>query len=798
MAHWIPAFRSLRRHPGFAGAVILLFALGVSATTTLFSLVDAVLWKPLPYPNPDCLVTVYEANPAKNQSTSLAAPARLDDWNRLARSFEVISGSYSENVTDTSGPEPVRLAGRRVLPRFFAVFGSAPSVGRVFTDEEETFGGPLAAVISHALWQRRYQQDPGTIGRRLILGGRAYTIVGIMRDGFAPTGIDLWMPAQLSPALLRARNARFCGGVGRLRPGVTPRQGQADLARVQAALGREFPETDRGWSAEVRDLKEARVGSERNRLSLMFASVVLLLLIACANASGLMVGQLHARERELAVRSSLGATRVQLAAVVGREVAALVAGGAALGLGLSLAGVIVLQRALPNLPRIDEVRLDVRGLLFTVAAMLAALLVSGLAPVLDTIRIEPAARLHQSCRAQIGGHRLFQNVVVASQFAITLVLLLCSGLLLRSYARLARVHPGFAPACTLTFHVGAEWGEDRQAIGRMQQRLLAGLRELPGVTAAGMTNFLPASGATLRYEFTLEASAGETGTGTILAGERTIGGDYFRAIRAPVLEGVTCPAITTDPGAAVKALVNRRFVDRYGNGTPMVGRHLRFADGQGSSPGMEIVGVAGDAKEDSLDAPPFPYVYLCLPAGSWPDPDYVVRTSSDPRAALGAIRHLVRGIAPGRALFGVMTLGDYLASSLDTPRLGAEVLALFAGTALLLAAAGLYGLVMLAVTARTKEIAVHVALGARPHRIAGRIAIDAARPLLFGLAAGGVVATVAMNAPIVRSALFGVDPGDLVALLSAGGVLLTVSAAAALLPARRALAIDPIRALRDE
>ena len=340
------------------------------------------------------MVTVYETNPAKDQNTSLVAPARIEDWNRLSQSFEVMSGSYSENVTDTSGSEPERLAGRRVAPRFFAVFETPPLIGRWFTAEEEKDGGPGAAAISYRLWQRRYQGDPGVIGKRLVLRGKGCTIVGVMPDGFAPASIDLWMPAQLSAGLMQVREARFLGGVGRMKPGISAAAAQAELSGVQAELGRQFPATDKGWSAEVTDLKDASVGAQRGSLSVMFWAVVLLLLIACANAGGLMLGQLHRRERELAIRSSLGATRGQLVGVVMREVCLLVAAGAAVGVCLSFWGVSAIRAVFLTIPRVDQVRVDYRALLFSIGASVFAAAMFGLAPALETVRTELSGRLY--------------------------------------------------------------------------------------------------------------------------------------------------------------------------------------------------------------------------------------------------------------------------------------------------------------------------------------------------------------------------------------------------------------------
>jgi putative ABC transport system permease protein len=797
MLQWKIACRSLIRRPVFAIATIFILALGIGSTTTLFSLIDAVLWKPLPYPNPDRLVSLYEANPAKNQNTSLIAPVRLEDWNRLSKSFEEISGIYSENVTDTSGTEPERLAGRRVAPRYFSVFGSPPLIGRVFHGDEEKFAGPLVAVINYSLWRRRYHGDTGVIGQRLVLNGKGYTIVGVMPHGFGSRSVDLWMPAQLPPGLMRVREARFFSGVGRMKPRVTIGAARADLSRAQAELGREFPATDKGWSAQVSDLKDSRVGDHRASLSVMFWAVVMLLLIACANAGGLMLGQLHRRERELAIRSSLGATRGQLVGVVMREVIVLVAGGAALGCSFALWGVRLLRTVFLSLPRIDEIGLDLRALAFAVGASVVAAAMFGLAPALETLRTEMTGRLYQATRTQARGRRRMQHLLVASQFAVTLVLLLGTGLLVRSYSKLTHVEPGFDPSHVITFHVGAEWGEDRPAVGRMQERLVAELGRLPGVQAAGLTNFLPATGATLRFEATLEGASGDADTGKTLVGERTLGGDYIQALRIPLLQGQGCPELRMDFKAPSKALVNQRFVDRFANGASVIGRHLSFGR-QVPGNGSEIVGVVAGAKEDGLDAPVYPYVYDCESAGSWPDPEYVVRTAGDSRAIMAAVRQVVRNIAPNRAVFGVQTLEQSMETSLNTPRLSAEVLALFAATALVLAAVGLYSLVMLAITAQTKEIGLRVALGAEPRRIVAGVIYDAAKPVLLGLVAGSVLAAIALNAKPVQSALFGVGITDAATLLSVVTILALVSLMAAIVPAKRAVGIDPIRALREE
>ncbi|SRR5579871_95126 len=796
MLHWKTAFRSLTRRPAFALATVLILGLGIGATTTLFSLIDTVLWKALPYPDPGQLVTVYEANPAKNQNTSLMAPVRIVEWARLSDSFTAISGSYAENVTDTSSPDPQRMAARRVAPKYFEVFATPALMGRWFSKDEEQAGGPGAAILSYSLWQRRFHGAQDVLGRRFVFSGAGYTIVGVMPDGFADPRIELWLPAQTAPFLLQIRDARFFGGIGRMKPGITVKQAQDDLSRVEAGLAKQFPKTDAGWSAQVADLKDARVGDYRSSLSILFAAVVLLLLIACANSSGLMLGQLHRREREMAIRASLGASKGALIAVVVREAAILMSAGAAIGLALAYWGVTAARAAFGTLPRIDQAHLDGRALLFTLGASLAAILLSSLGPAMATLRADVSGRLYQATRTQSRGRKLMQRALVASQFAVTLVLLAGAGLLVRSYAKLTGVAPGFDASHAISFHMGAEWSENRAQIGKLQQDLLRELQNLPGVQAAGMANFLPATGATLRYEFQLSGSTGDSDTGRVLAGERSIFGDYLQAMNIPIVEGSGCQSLTTDPKAPVNALVNRRFVDLYGKGRPLIGRTIATAERWSVTP--TISGVVADAKEDGLDAPPYPFVYMCLPAGAWPDPEYVVRTSGDPRAVLGEIRQAVHNVAPTRALFGVHTLAETLETSLDKPRLNAEVVALFAASALTLAVVGLYSLMMLAVTAQTREIGVRVALGATPGRIVSAVMKQALRPVLAGAGIGALLAAAVLNNKVVRSELFGVTPADAITLAAVVGVLGAAAMLAALIPARRAAGIDPIRALREE
>ena len=799
MKQWQIAFRALLRRPGYSVAAILMLVLGIGATTTLFSVVDTILLRPLPFPNPDRLVTVMEASPSKNKKDSLMAPGRIEEWNRLNQTFEGIAGNYAENVTDTSGAEPERLAGRRVSPRFFTVYGASPLIGRTFSKQEELDGGPTVAVISYGLWTRRYGQNPSVLAQRLVLAGKSYAIVGVMPKEFAAPSIDLWLPAQIAPFLMRLREARFFSGIGRMKPGVTIQQAQADLARVQNQLGEQYPQTDKDWSALVADLKEQRVGDYRRTLLLVFGAVALLLLIAVANISGLTLAQLNQREREMAIRSSVGASRSQVIGTVMREVLLLAAVGAACGAAVSVLLVNVISKTFTDLPRMAELTFNWRALAFAAMCSLAATVVFGAVPAIHSTRTDLAPLLAESSRSVSGGRRRLQRGLVVAQLAFTVLLLASAGLLLRSYYNLSHVDYGFDPTHAVTFHVGAAWDENRPRIGRMQLDLLSALERFPGVEAAGMTNFLPATGATLNYQIVVEGLAQTEEHGTYTVGERTIDAGYLKALKVPLLAGSLCPAtkpVQVDKAVPAKAVVNRRFVELYGKDQNLIGRHYGFAQNGVMQSPDEIVGVVGDVREDGLAASASPYIYTCQPAGSWPDPEYVVRTKGDPRALLQQIRQIVHGIEPNRAVFGVKLLDTVVDDALEQPRLNTRFVALFASAAMLLASVGLYSLISLVVTARTREIGVRIALGASRTQIMRLIFTGAARLLAAGIVVGLALTLAAER--LIKSALFGVSPLDALTLAAAVAVLAAVSMLAAFIPARRAASIDPLEAMRIE
>jgi len=792
IGQWRQASRALVRRPGFAVTATTTLALGVGATTALFSMVNAVLLRPLPYPGGDRMVMVLEQNPPPQGGISLVAPARIQDWNRLSRTFEGITGLYTENITDTSRATPERLAGRRVTPRFFDVHGTPPIAGRTFTPEEEQVGGPGAAVLSEGLWTRRYGRDMGAIGQALQVGPRLYEIVGVMPEEFSNGTIDVWLPAQLSAQLAGDREARFVSGIGRLKPGVTVAQALDDLTAVSAGLAAQFPATDAGWSVRVQDLKEWRVGEYRRTLWLVFGAVGLLWAISIANIAGLVLVQMHRRAHELAVRTALGASRWRVVAGVVREGAIVAVAGGVAGVALATWLVRGMRAIFTTMPRVNELTIDARVLAVAAAASLGAAIVFSVVPALAATRTTVVAAVNRTGRGTtLGRHRL-QKALVVAQVASSVLLAGSAALLARSYYNLTRVQTGFDASDLVTFHVGARWDEDRAAVGQLQVRLLEEIEKLPHVQAAGFSNFLPATGATLRYQVRVDGVAADN-TGTIAVGYRSVSPGYLRTLGVPLIAGEGCPAFVTKLDGPAYVLVNRQFAETAAGGASVVGRNLHMV--QYPAPPLPIVGVVGDVVEDGSRDPMAPYVYVCYPAGSWPDPEYVVRTTNV--GALGAdLRQIVRSIDPGRAVFGERSLQAVLDRALDAPRLDAGMLGLFAMAAVGLAALGLYGLFMLVVSEGTREIAVRLALGADPGDMIRLVAGSAAR-LLGGGVAVGLALTAASN-QILQSQLFGVRPLDVPTLAAAVLALGAVAAGAIAVPAIRASRVRPIEAMRAD
>jgi len=534
------------------------------------------------------------------------------------------------------------------------------------------------------------------------------------------------------------------------------------------------------------------------RCWVVFGAVALLLLIAVSNIAGLTLAQLHQRGREMAIRSSMGASRTQVIATILREIVWIAAAGAGAGAILGMWGVSLAARAFPYLPRINELHFDWRALAFLVLASVVAAMLFGTVPALQSTRADLAPALAASSRSVSPGRRGWQRGLVIAQLAVTVVLLSSAGLLLRSYYNLSRVEIGFQTANTITFHVGATYTEDRTSLGSLQIRILDELRRMPGVESAGLTSFLPATNTTQRAQVQVEGLAETMQDATFTIGGRTISPGYLEALKVPLLAGEGCPAMRPfESNGANKTLVNRAFVEQYAGGKTILGRHTLYPLSTQANPPMnEIVGVVGDVREDSLAMPPAPFVYDCASAGSIPDPDYVVRAGGDARGLMQQVRRIVHEIDPKRAVFGVKNLDTLMDDALEQPRLNASFLVWFAVAAMLLAAVGLYSLMSLVITARTREMGVRIALGARGSQIVGLALASAGEMVGAGMVIGFVL-TFGVER-LIGSVLFGVGPVDVLTLAGAVVILTAVSVCAAFPPARRAGKIDPMTAIRAE
>jgi putative ABC transport system permease protein len=788
----LAAIRGLRHRRGVAATVVLTLTLGIGANSAIFSAVDAVLLKPLPYPDADRLVVVHEQNLGRRQATQLVAPGRLEEWHRANRSFSGLAGSYFENMTETTAALPERVEAMRTSPRFFIVLGVGPALGRTPVAAEETFGGPPVVIISDGYWRSRFNADPGVLGRSLVLSGVSRTIIGVMPASFRyPNATtEAWVPAQMPAVLLQARQARFLTAIGRLRPGVTAEQAQADLTAVQAQLGDQYPQTDKGWGAALSALNEQQVGGVRRSLWLLAGAVALMLLAACGNVACLLLAEAARREHEVAVRFALGASRTTVVRQLLAEGLILALIGSVLGLFVAQWATALLRQAATTLPRIQDVRVDMRLVAFTMGVGLLATVLFAIAPAFQVTRANPADALGRGGRGQTGRRHLVQRILVAAQVSLAIVLLAGAGLLIRSFARLQATSPGFDPTGVQTFRMSASWSERLDTVIARQRRTVARLAEIAGVEAAAVSQALPGA---VDFPPGDVQIIGRTTEEKIFAQNRAVSAGYFKTLHIPLLQGDTCNSLQTGPLAA-EALVTRAFADRFFPGIDPMGHSLASA-GAPSGSGARIIGIVGDVHENGVLKPADPLIYWCGYSGYWPDPYFLVRPVPGRQASLAEIRAAMREIEPQRAVYAVRALSDALSESTRQQWLTTLLLTLFAATAVALAAMGLYGVMSQLVAGRRREIGVRMALGARAAQILRSIVGQAAVLTGAGIVAG--LAGALALARFMSTLLFGISSRDPLTLASVAVVLAAVAMIAAIVPAHRAASVDPMQALRE-
>jgi putative ABC transport system permease protein len=793
LANLKSAFRFIRKSPTFSITVILTLALAIGANSAVFSAIDAILLKPLPFPDADQLMRLQQRHPKLSIPNPFVAPVRLEDWNRLNSTFQALTGYYTEDISETSGALPEEFTEALVAPRFLQVWGVAPALGRDFTFEEGRAGGPDAVIISDRFWRRRLATDPNALGRKLHMGNSSYSIVGIMPASFLfpDRDVDLWSPIPIDAPYAQSRESTWYNVIGRLKPGVSIDQARANLATVQDQLAQQFPKTDAELSVGIDQLKETTIAGSRRSLWLLFGSVSLLLLIACTNIIALLLARATQRQHEISVRFSMGAPRSALIAQLLTETFLLALLGALLGLLAANAASGVFRSLAASLPRVEEIRLDARIVLYSLACSVVVTLLCGLFPAIRGTRRNLYGSLNQTSRTQVSGRNSLQWLLVGIQVALAVTLLSGAGLLLRSFQELGRVSPGFDSGHILTFQISIGWGEtaDLKKLRQKTDRILKALRSTPGVEAAAIS--VGAPGVPFKYQTELKLVEGRAESEPkLLADNHLVSASYFATMKIPMQEGAVCRETDGPPSV----VVNRSFANTYFTASPAIGHHLE-ASNLGYTGSAEIVGISGDAREAGLDQPPVPTVYWCAPVAE-PGTYFLVRTHNAPMTMAETIRQQIHDFEPQRSVYNFAPLEQHFSDALAEGRLRTILLTFFAATALSLACIGLYGTLSYNVNVRRREVGLRLALGALRGQIVQQFLWQGLVVCLLGCVVG--LALAAASSRVLAGLLYGVSPTDLPTLGAVIFVVLIVSGIASLLPSIRASRVEPMQVLRDE
>lgn len=787
------AMRFLRRSPSFSAAVILTLGFGIGANSAVYSAVDALILRPLPYPDGDQLVAVSQHDSRNRDANSLVAPLRLEDWNRMNSTFEAISGYYLDDLSETSGPLPEKVTEALVAPRFLQVLQVAPILGRDFLAQEEHFGGPDAVLISYAFWQRRFHSDPEAIGRKLHIGKYSYAIVGVMPESFAyPTrDVDLWTPSPPDAPYAQRRDETWFNVIGRLKAGVRFQQTQADLSIVQSQLGRQFGLPDADLTVQTIPLKQTVIGDVSRSLWLLFGAVSLLLLIACANIATLLIARTADREHEISVRFSLGASRGAIVAQLLTEVLFLALLGSVLGLMIAAGAAKAFHLVAKILPRASEIGLNWTIVLYLLLCVVATTLLCGLLPAIRGTRRQLAHSLAQSGRIQASTRNPMQWVLIAVQVTFAVTLLTGAGLLIRSLNQLDRVSPGFDSSHVLTFQITGSWGEtaDMNTMIRHIDNTLDSLRTVPGVENAATATMLPGVPSLYQLQFSVDGS--EDPNRKVLADTRFVSQDYFQTMQIPVVLGRGC----REGSPTRDIVVNRSFAAIYLGDSPGVGHLLSQTENNAFAVSGQIVGVVADAREEGLSTLPTPTVYGCLTAGT-PFPNYLVRTHGDPMAMSETIRRLIHQIDPNRSVYGISLLQEHISDVYSEDRLRTLLLTLFAVSAVSLSSIGLYGTLNYLSRMRRREVGVRLAMGAQRTQIVSRFLLEGLRVTLLGCVAGLLLSIG--TGRLLAGMLYGVSALDPVTYCAVLLLTLVVATVASVLPAWRAARVEPVEVLRQE
>ncbi len=802
------ALRTLVNSPGSTAVAVFVLSLGIGANTAIFSVTSAILLRALPYKNPERVVVVWENNRSKGMRQQLVTAEDYKAFRAGNQTLDQIGAIRARSSVLTGGELPERIETAAVSPSVFEILGMEPALGRSLAAGEDQPDKNRVAVIGAGLWQRRFGRDPNILGKTLALDGGSFTVVGVARAGFRipESQSELWIPYTPDPKDFLASNRAFhvLNVIARLKPGTSRERAQSELRIIADGLAREYPDSNAGFSVDLAPLREELIGDVRPTLWMLMAAVVAVLLIACVNVAHLLLARAGAREKEMAVRTALGASPGRVVRQLLTESVLLAVMAGVVGLLIGYWGTSLLTKLAPaGLPQAGEIPMDWRVLAFTLGVSIITGLAFGLVPAVASARSDLSLVLRSGGRGGSGprSRSLTRDVLLVCEVASSAALLIGAGLLIRSLVRLQEVNPGFRADHVLTMQFSLP--QARYAglnVGLFYERLLGRVGQLPGVQAAGICRFLPLSGSDASLNFQIEGQPRLKDADQPRAKYRTASGGYFAALGIPVIRGRIFDN-RDNQGTPKVVVINETAARRYWPADNPIGKRILsgFDDEQWST----IIGVVGNVKHTGLDADANPetyYQYLQIPPEVMNFAEstmaLVIRTNADPAAMTSAVRQELRGIDSSLPIFDVRVMQDLLSGSVAQPRFRTFLVATFAGLALVMATLGLYGVVAYSVSQRTRELGIRVALGAQPGGIVTLVVFHAAGLAAIGLGIG--VAVTLAGSRIMARFLFGVSATDPITLGATCLIILLVALTASLIPALRAAKVDPATALRAE
>ena len=798
------AIRVMGKSPTLTLIAVLSLAMGIGSSTAIYTVVHQVLLRSFPYKEPDQLFSIRETSPARNLEVMPVRPANLVDWKTRTHVFEDIGLSRdSAPYFMTGSGEPVSVIGYRFSANMFHVLGTAPMLGRTFTEDEDRAGNDNVVVLSYKLWKRRFNGDKQVIGRSVNLSGKVYTIIGVMPPDFRqPQSVELWTPLALAPERLTDRDHHILRLIGRLRDGVSREDAQRELNNLALQLQREHPDSNKDWGIALRSLREAESGDIRPVMLALLASVILMLLIAGTNVANLLIAKATERQREFSVRVALGATRGHLIRQLLTESLLLSSIGGLIGLLLAVWGTRLLLQMFPNdianlnIPTIESLPIDKSVLLFSLGATLLTGILFGLLPALQSSSAALVSGMRDSSYNYSSGRgKNARDLLAIAEISIALVLLTGAGLALKSYTLLSKTNFGFEPDHVLSFYITMpeykyKGPEERRVF---MDKLISSVSGVPGVSRLGAVSFLPLSGYGSSLSFSVEGQGYAAGEQPITDAQFATPG-YFETLRIPVLAGRTFSEQDTENSPEVTVL-SAAFARQYFPNTNPIGRRLNVGDDK-KPEWLQIIGVVGDVRENGLDVEVRPEIYVAHKQSPAEIMGFVLRTTVDPDSVMSAVRQAVWAVDKDQPVARVLTMEDAAAESLAIRRISTWVMSLFAGVSIILACVGIYGVIAFNVAKRTHEFGIRLALGATPGRVLALVLKQSAALGAIGIMIG-LLAAFALSR-VANALVFGISTRDPITYVLAPLLLGMVALMAGFIPALRASRLDPNAALRVE